>query len=144
VHDYLLFSDPNANIIYRLDPTGRLVVFRNNSGLADYAGIDIAKFAKAGANGNTLDSHGRLTTCEMGNRRITRTECDATIAVLTERYEGKRFNSPNDLVYKSDGSLYFTDPLSVCARCSTIQAGNWTLAASFGGRKTRLLSSLKN
>jgi gluconolactonase len=46
----------------------------------------------------------------MGNRRITRTESDATITVLTERYEGERFNSPNDLVYKSDGSLYFTDP----------------------------------
>lgn len=110
MHDHLLFSDPNANIMYRLDPTGRLVVFRNNSGLADYAGIDIAKFAQAGANGNTLDSQGRLTTCEMGNRRITRTESDGTITVLTERYEGKRFNSPNDLVYKSDGSLYFTDP----------------------------------
>jgi len=110
VKDHLLFSDPNANTMYRYDPVGQLSVFRQNSGLADYAGIDSAKFAQPGANGNTLDLQGRLTTCEMGNRRLTRTEPDGTITVLADRYEGKRFNSPNDLVFKSDGSLYFTDP----------------------------------
>jgi gluconolactonase len=58
----------------------------------------------------TLDPQGRLTINEHGNRRVTRLEKDGTVTVLADRYQGKRLNSPNDLVYKSDGSLYFTDP----------------------------------
>lgn len=62
------------------------------------------------ANGNTRDREGRLLTCEHGARRITRTEHDGSIGVLVERYQGKRLNSPNDVVVKSDGSIWFTDP----------------------------------
>ncbi len=63
-----------------------------------------------GANGNTVDRQGRLVTCEQYTRRITRTDPDGTITVLAERFEGKRFNAPNDIVVKSDGSVWFTDP----------------------------------
>jgi len=62
------------------------------------------------ANGNTRDRQGRLVTCEHGGRRVTRTEFDGTITVLMDRFEGKRLNSPNDVVVKSDGSIWFTDP----------------------------------
>jgi gluconolactonase len=58
----------------------------------------------------TLDSQGRLTIDEMGRRRVTRIEKNGTVTVLADRYDGKQFNSPNDLVYRSDGALYFTDP----------------------------------
>lgn len=102
---YLLFSDPNANTIYKYD--GNLSVFRKPSG---YSGADIAEYRQPGSNGLTLDQQGRLTTDEHGNRRVTRTELDGSITVLADRFEGKRFNSPNDLVYKSDGALYVTDP----------------------------------
>jgi gluconolactonase len=62
------------------------------------------------ANGNTRDRQGRLVTCEHGGRRVSRTEPDGTITALAERFEGKRLNSPNDVVCKSDGSIWFTDP----------------------------------
>ena len=62
------------------------------------------------ANGNTRDRQGRLVTCEHGGRRVTRTEYDGTITVLIDRWEGKRLNSPNDVVVNSDGSIWFTDP----------------------------------
>jgi gluconolactonase len=109
VHDgrYLLFSDPNANTIYRYTADGRLSVFREKSG---YDGADIAEYGQPGSNGLTLDREGRLTINEHGNRRVTRLEKDGRLTVLADRYEGKRLNSPNDLVYKSDGALYFTDP----------------------------------
>ena len=61
-------------------------------------------------NGHTVDRQGRLVTCEHGGRRVTRTEHDGTITVLADRCEGKRLNSPNDVVVKSDGSIWFTDP----------------------------------
>lgn len=104
---YLLFSDPNSNRIYRYDRDGGLSVFREKSG---YAGTDIAEYGQPGSNGLTLDGEGRLTINEHGNRRITRLEKDGSMTVLAERYDGKRLNSPNDLVYRSDGSLFFTDP----------------------------------
>jgi gluconolactonase len=64
-----------------------------------------------GSNGMALDQKGRLTVCEPGNRRVTRTEQDGSITVIADQYDGKKLNSPNDLVYrKSDGALYFTDP----------------------------------
>jgi gluconolactonase len=104
---YLLFSDPNENAIYRWSPEGQVSVFKTNSG---YTGLDIDMYKQPGSNGLTLDGEGRLTINEHGNRRVTRLEKNGVLTVLAERYEGKRFNSPNDLVYKSDGSLYFTDP----------------------------------
>jgi gluconolactonase len=104
---YLLFSDPNNNTIYKYTPDGQLTLFREKSG---YDGADIAEYGQPGSNGLTLDRDGRLTINEHGNRRVTRLEKDGRLTVLADRYEGKRLNSPNDLVYKSDGSLYFTDP----------------------------------
>jgi gluconolactonase len=108
---YLLFSDPNSNIIYKYTPdgnkVGKLEVFRTPSG---YSGADIAAYGQPGSNGLTLDPQGRLTINEHGNRRVTRLEKDGTLTVLADHYEGKRLNSPNDLVYRSDGALFFTDP----------------------------------
>jgi gluconolactonase len=105
---YLLFSDPNANRIYSYDPTRAvLAVYREHSG---YEGSDIAEYGQPGSNGLTEDRQGRLTINQHGNRRVVRLEADGSLAVLAARYQGKRLNSPNDLVYKSDGSLYFTDP----------------------------------
>src|SRR3989475_10316615 len=106
---YLLFSDPNSNTIYKYSPDGNgtLTVFREKSG---YEGADIAEFGQPGSNGLTFDQQGRLTINQHGNRRVVRVESDGTLAVLADRFEGKRLNSPNDLVYRSDGTLYFTDP----------------------------------
>jgi gluconolactonase len=105
--DLLLFSDPNHNTIYQYTQSGKLSVFRDKSG---YDAADIAEYLQPGSNGLTLDKQGRLTIDEQGRHRVTRLERDGTLSVLADSYEGKRLNSPNDLVYKSDGSLYFTDP----------------------------------
>ncbi len=113
IHEgYLLFSDPNSNTIYKYVPAannnnGDLSIFNDTSG---YDGTDIAKYGQPGSNGLTLDSQGRLTIDQHGNRRIIRIEKNDDVTVLADRYKGKRLNSPNDLVYKSDGALYFTDP----------------------------------
>lgn len=104
---YLLFSDPNANTIYRWSPEGSVSVFRTKSG---YTGFDIGRYHQPGSNGLTLDPDGLLTINEHGNRRVTRLERTGKITVLADHYDGKRLNSPNDLVYRSDGILYFTDP----------------------------------
>lgn len=93
---YLLWSDiPNNRIMRWEEETGRVSVFRKPSN---------------NANGNTRDRQGRLLTCEHDARRVTRTEYDGTITVVADRYDGKRLNSPNDIVCKSDGSIWFTDP----------------------------------
>jgi gluconolactonase len=104
---YLLFSDPNNNTIYRWSADGQVSVFRTKSG---YSGFNIGEYHQPGSNGLTLDSKGRLTINQHGNRRVIRVEPRGNITVMADRYEGKRLNSPNDLVYRSDGALYFTDP----------------------------------
>jgi len=104
---YLLFSDPNNNLIYRWNPDGQVSVYRTHSG---YTGFNIGEYGQPGSNGLTLDREGRLTINEHGNRRVTRLEKNGVLTVLADRYNGKRLNSPNDLVYRSDGALYFTDP----------------------------------
>ena len=104
---YLLFSDPNNNLIYRWTPDGQLSIYRTKSG---YAGVDIGEYGQPGSNGLTLDGEGRLTINQHGNRRVVRLEKNGQLTVLADHYQGKRLNSPNDLVYKSDGALYFTDP----------------------------------
>ena len=105
--DALLFSDPNHNTIYEYTGQGALSIFRDKSG---YDGADIAEYTQPGSNGLTLDRQGRLTINEHGRRRVSRLEPNGSLTVLADRYEGKRLNSPNDLVYRSDGTLYFTDP----------------------------------
>jgi gluconolactonase len=104
---YLLFSDPNANTIYRWTPDGQVLVYRTKSG---YTGVDIGEYGQPGSNGLTLDDDGRLVIAEHGNRRISRLERNGLLTVLVDRYRGMRLNSPNDLVHRSDGALYFTDP----------------------------------
>jgi gluconolactonase len=93
---YLLWSDIPNNRILRFDETdGSVSVFREPSN---------------NSNGHTVDRQGRLVSCEHLARRVTRTEHDGTLTVLADRYQGKRLNSPNDVVVKSDGTIWFTDP----------------------------------
>jgi gluconolactonase len=93
---YLVFSDiPNERMLRLDETTGTVGVFREPSGYA---------------NGHTVDRNGRLISCEQGNRRVTRTEHDGSITVLADRYDGRRLNSPNDVVERADGSVWFTDP----------------------------------
>lgn len=94
---YLLWSDiPNNRILRWDETTGKVSPFRQPS---DFA------------NGNTRDRQGRLVTCEHGGRRVTRTGYDGKIEVLVNGFDGKKLNSPNDVVVKSDGSIWFTDPI---------------------------------
>ena len=106
-NDGLLFSDPNANTIYKYSTDGKLSVFKTPSG---YSGADIAEYGQPGSNGLTLDLQGNLIINQHGNRRIVKLEKDGSETVLADKFEGKRLNSPNDLVYRSDGTLFFTDP----------------------------------
>jgi gluconolactonase len=93
---YLLWSDiPNNRMMRWDEETGTVSVFRKPSNFS---------------NGNTRDRQGRLITCEHGTRRVTRTEYDGSITVIADRFEGKPLNSPNDVVCRSDGSIWFTDP----------------------------------
>ncbi|MFC1983659.1 SMP-30/gluconolactonase/LRE family protein [Chloroflexota bacterium] len=96
--DYLIFSDIPQNRIVKLRMLSQgpeVTTFRTPSG---------------NSNGLTLDKSGRLIACEHSLRRVTRTEIDGSISVLADRYKGHRLNSPNDVVVRSDGSIYFTDP----------------------------------
>jgi gluconolactonase len=104
--DALLFSSPNTNSIYRWKD-GRITTFRTKSG---YSGVDIGRFHQPGSNGLTFSPHGLLTICQHGNRRVIRVNPHGDTTVLADGYDGMRLNSPNDLVYRSDGTLYFTDP----------------------------------
>lgn len=105
--DGLLFSDPNANTIYKYSKDGKLSVFKTPSG---YSGADIAEYRQPGSNGITLDPQGNIVFDQHGNRRVVRLEKDGSETTLADKFEGKRLNSPNDLVYRSDGTLFFTDP----------------------------------
>ncbi|HTH46444.1 MAG TPA: SMP-30/gluconolactonase/LRE family protein [Candidatus Limnocylindria bacterium] len=104
---HLLFSDPNNNTIYRLTSEGEVGVALPKSG---YSGADIGEYRQPGSNGLALDRQGRLTICQHGNRRVVRIEKNGLTTVLADRFEGLRLNSPNDLAYRSDGTLFFTDP----------------------------------
>jgi gluconolactonase len=95
-HRYVLWSDiPNDRIMKWDETNGQVSVFRYPAGYT---------------NGHTVDRQGRLVSCEHGNRRVTRTEWDGSITVIADTFEGGRFNSPNDIVVRSDGSIWFTDP----------------------------------
>src|SRR5258706_13597380 len=93
---YLLWSDiPNNRIMKWEEETGTVSVFRKPSN---------------NGNGNTRDRQGRLLTCEHDTRRVTRTEYDGSITVIADKFDNKPLNAPNDIVCKSDGSIWFTDP----------------------------------
>ncbi len=105
---YLLFSDPNMNTIYRYDPKNdNISIYMSHSG---YTGEDIGDYHQPGSNGLTIDKEGRLIIDQHGNRRVIRIEKKGSITVLANQIDGKRLNSPNDIVMKRDGSIYFTDP----------------------------------
>ena len=93
--NFLLFSDIPADQIKMWTPDSGITTFRQPSGQS---------------NGLTYDKQKRLLACEHANRRVSRTELDGTVTTLVSHYEGKKLNSPNDIVVKSDGSIYFTDP----------------------------------
>jgi gluconolactonase len=104
----LLFSSPNTNSIYRLDPElGQVTLFRPKSG---YTGVDIGRYLQPGSNGLTFDPEGRLIMCQHGNRRVLRVNPHGDTSVIADSFEGRRLNSPNDVVCRSDGSVWFTDP----------------------------------
>ena len=92
---HLIFSDMPGNVMRRWTAADGIQVFRQPSNMA---------------NGNTYDRQGRLITCEHATSRVTRTEHDGSITVLASHYDGKELNSPNDVIVKSDGSIYFSDP----------------------------------
>lgn len=93
---YLLWSDiPNDRMLRWDETTGAVGVFREPAGYA---------------NGHTVDTAGRLVSCEHGGRRVSRTEHDGSVTAIADSFEGKRFNSPNDVVVRADGSVWFTDP----------------------------------
>jgi gluconolactonase len=95
-HRALVWSDiPNDRMLRYDEATGNVGVFRSPAGYT---------------NGHTVDGQGRLVSCEQGARRVTRTEHDGSITILADSFEGKRLNSPNDVVVRSDGAVYFTDP----------------------------------
>ena len=93
---FLIFSDYSRDRLYKYVPGAAPEVYREDS---------------HGTNGNTMDAQGRLYSCEYKARRVTRTDRQGKIEVLVDRFEGKRFNAPNDIVVRRDGHVYFTDPL---------------------------------
>lgn len=115
---YLLFSDIPANAINKWTSDGKVSVFLKPSGFTGSDPSDVgsqnnngqAVVTLIGSNGVTLDRQGRVVFCAHGDRDVVRIEKDGKRTVLADRFEGKRLNSPNDLVFKSDGALYFTDP----------------------------------
>ena len=118
---YLLFSDCAANVIYKWAPGGALAVFLEKSG---YTGTDFLNVGQQtvsggrvailliGSNGLTLDPQSRLVITAMADRNIARIEKNGTRTILADRYEGRRFSGPNDIVVKSDGAVYFTDSVN--------------------------------
>lgn len=103
----LLFSDVPRNGVFRWKPGAAVTLAIDRSG---YTGSAPFPGPEPGSNGLAFDGEGRLVRCQHGDRRIVRLESDGRTTVLAERYQGKRLNSPNDLVFRSNGDLYFTDP----------------------------------
>jgi len=104
---YLLFSDIPANSVYRWKPGEGVSRFLSHSG---YSGSAPFTGKEPGSNGLTFDANGQLVLCRHGDRQIGRLEADGTITPIATHLDGHRINSPNDLVFKSNGDLYFTDP----------------------------------
>jgi gluconolactonase len=104
--NYLLFSDVPLNTVFKWEEGKGVSIFLKPSG---YTGA-VPRGGEPGSNGLLMDSQGRLILCQHGDRRVARLEQDGKFTTLADRYMGKRFNSPNDGVFKSNGDLYFTDP----------------------------------
>ena len=106
-HNALLFTDIPNNRVVRWSAKDGVSDFLKPSG---YTGKDAFKGEEPGANGLAFDGHGQLVLCQHGDRRIARLKADKTFETVVDKYMGKRFNSPNDLVFAKNGDLYFTDP----------------------------------
>src|SRR5689334_15918439 len=103
----LWFSDVVGNVVRQWTPDGKVVEILRPGG---YDGNSLPAGGYVGPNGMTAGQDGSVLLCQHGNRRIVRIGRDRAVSIVVDRFEGKRFNSPNDLVFRSDGSLYFTDP----------------------------------
>jgi gluconolactonase len=128
----VFFSDIQGNRILKMDPTGKVMTFREDSGRT---------------NGNTFDAQGRLISCEGaengpgGRRRIVRTDMQTdNVEVLTERYEGKRYSSPNDVVVDPAGRIWFTDPLYAPDRSIMEHAHEAVYRIDTNGQVTRVIT----
>ena len=125
---YLVFSDIPRNSIMKWTPDGNVVAL--------HTGIFPGAFPDGtliGTNGLTLDRQGRIVAAEHGNRNVSRFEKDGSVTVLADRYEGKRFNSPNDLVVKKNGDVYFTDPTGLLRNWPANAPGTPTQELDFNG-----------
>jgi gluconolactonase len=118
---YLLFSDCASNVIYKWAPGAGFSVFLENSGYTGKDALNVgqqtvtrgrAAIVLIGSNGLTLDPEGRVVITAMADRNVVRLEKDGTRTLLADRYDGKRFSGPNDVIVKSDGAVYFTDSIS--------------------------------
>ena len=117
---YLLFSDCAANVIYKWQPNAPLSVFLERSGFTGTSNLNAGQQTVAGrlailligSNGLALDRQGRLIITAMADRTLVRLEKDGSRTTLADRYEGKRFSGPNDVLVKSDGAIYFTDSVN--------------------------------
>jgi gluconolactonase len=142
-HSTLLFSDVPRNAVYRWQPAIGVTAFIERSG---YTGDAPFTGREPGSNGLTFDTAGRLVMCQHGNRQIARRESDGRITVLADRYEGRQLNSPNDLVFRSNGDLYFTDPPFGLAKSFADPARELSFQGVFrltpGGRLTALVTDL--
>jgi gluconolactonase len=98
---YLLFSDFEQSRIFRLTPPGEVTLYLDHTGAA---------------NGNSMDAQGRFYSCERDGRRVVRRDAAGSLVVVADRWEGKKLNSPNDIVVRRDGQIYFTDPASAAVK----------------------------
>ena len=103
----LWFSDVVGNVVRQWSPDGKVIEILNPGG---YDGHSLPAGGFIGPNGSTADKDGAVLLCQHGNRRIVRIDKDRKVTTLVDKFEGKRFNSPNDLVFRTDGTLFFTDP----------------------------------
>ena len=103
----LLFSDVPRNAVFRWSPDHGVSLFIDRSG---YTGAEPFAGPEPGSNGLTFDAQGRLVLAQHGNRRVVRREHDGSFTIIADRFNGRRFNSPNDVVCRSNGDVYFTDP----------------------------------
>ena len=140
---HLLFSDLISNVIYKWTPGGQLSAFLENV----YDGPDILNVGQQtrrgrmnviiiGANGLTLDREGRLIIASPASRAVFRLEKGGTRTVVADRYQGKRFSGPNDVVVKSNGSIYFTDGTLDYAAARTVRRGRFRSTASTWSKTT--------
>jgi gluconolactonase len=140
----VLFSDIPANAINEWTPAGGSKLFLKPSG---YSGSAPFTGHEPGSNGLTYDAQGHLVLCQHGDRRIARLEKDGTFKMLADRYQGKRFNSPNDLAFRSNGDLYFTDPAYGLPKTFDDPARELAFAGVYGlakdGTVTLLVQDLK-